>query len=88
MPLTLTVTEGGYYLDPSNKEFDHRHPDIQHDALNPERPRTAFGAIVAALRSRRANGHGAFTGLSCDNLQGNGVSTSTSKPFVMLSGTP
>ncbi|MEO0496505.1 MAG: mannitol dehydrogenase family protein [Pseudomonadota bacterium] len=70
--VSLTVTEGGYYLEPANGGFDTNHPDIAHDVKNPNRPRTAFGAMVAALAIRRANGHGPFTCLSCDNLQGNG----------------
>ncbi|MFG6564382.1 mannitol dehydrogenase family protein [Sulfitobacter sp. 1A13421] len=68
----LTVTESGYYIDPVSKGFDAAHADIIHDAAHPETPRTAFGAIVAALRLRRDAGQGPFTGLSCDNLQGNG----------------
>ena len=70
--VSLTVTEGGYYLDPATGGFDAAHPDIQHDAANPSRPRTAFGAMIAALRLRKEAGNGAFTGQSCDNLQGNG----------------
>ena len=67
----LTVTEGGYFRD-AGGAFDPTHPDIVHDAAHPDAPRTAFGAMVAALRLRRAAGAGAFTGLSSDNLQGNG----------------
>lgn len=70
--VALTVTEGGYYIDPATKGFDASHPDIRHDAENPQAPRTAFGAIVAALKLRRDRGTGPFTGLCCDNLQGNG----------------
>ncbi len=71
--VTLTVTEGGYYVDPATGGFDGAHPDIRHDAANPHRPRTAFGAMVEALRVRRARGIGPFTGQSCDNLRGNGA---------------
>lgn len=71
--VSLSVTEGGYYIDPASGDLDARHPDIVHDAANPGRPRTAFGAMVAALRRRRDGGLGPFTGLSCDNLQGNGA---------------
>ncbi|WP_428927515.1 mannitol dehydrogenase family protein [Marinibacterium sp. SX1] len=71
--VALTVTEGGYYLDPVTGGFDAGHPDIQHDAAHPDRPRTAFGAMIAALRLRRDAGHGPFTGQCCDNLQGNGA---------------
>lgn len=70
--VALTVTEGGYFINPATKEFDKSHPDIQHDANYPDEPITAFGAIVAALKRRREAGHGPFTGLCCDNLQGNG----------------
>lgn len=71
--VALTVTEGGYYIDPASGGFDTAHPDIRHDGANRESPRTAFGAMVAALRLRRDRGHGPFTGQSCDNLQGNGA---------------
>ena len=70
--VSLTVTEGGYYLNPVSKAFDSAHPDIQHDAAYPETPQTAFGAIVAALRIRRDRVSGPFTVQSCDNLLGNG----------------
>lgn len=71
--VAMTVTEGGYYLDPATKKFDPSHPDIQHDIANMDAPRTAFGAIVAALRLRREAGQGPFTCQSCDNLPGNGT---------------
>ncbi|MDB0060404.1 mannitol dehydrogenase family protein [Planktomarina sp.] len=70
--VSITVTEGGYFIDPATNRFDAHHPEIIHDAVNPEKPKTAFGAIVAALRLRRNNGSGPLTGLCCDNLQGNG----------------
>lgn len=70
--VALTVTEGGYYIDPATKGFDAGHPDIQHDAQKTETPKTAFGAMVAALKLRRDRGIGPFTGMCCDNLQGNG----------------
>ena len=70
--VSLTVTESGYYVDPAGQKFDSDHPDIQHDIANPSESRTAFGAIVAALKQRRAAGIGPFTCQSCDNLQGNG----------------
>ncbi len=71
--VSLTVTEGGYYIDPVTKSFNTGHPDIRHDGAHPETPRTAFGAMIAALKRRRAAGIGPFTGQSCDNLQGNGA---------------
>ena len=70
--VSLTVTEGGYYVSPATGGFDERHPDILHDTASPAHPRTAFGAIIAALKLRRDNEAGPFTIQSCDNLQGNG----------------
>ncbi|MEM9605280.1 MAG: mannitol dehydrogenase family protein [Pseudomonadota bacterium] len=71
--VSLTVTEGGYYIDPATNAFDAGHPDIVHDAAHPATPRTAFGAMLAALRLRRERGLAPFTCMSCDNLQGNGA---------------
>lgn len=69
--VSLTVTEGGYFVG-ADGGFDASHPDITHDAASPATPRTAFGAIIAALRARRAAGTPPFTVMSCDNLPGNG----------------
>lgn len=71
--VSLTVTEGGYFIDPASGRFDSSHPDILHDAANPGTPKTAFGAMIAALRLRRDSGLKPFTGLCCDNLQDNGA---------------
>ena len=71
--VSMTITEGGYFIDPETGGLDVKHPDILHDAENPAHPRTAFGAMVAALHRRREAGTGPFTGLCCDNLQGNGT---------------
>ena len=70
--VTLTITEGGYFLDPATKHFDANHPDIQYDAKNLDHPRTVFGALIRALQNRQASGVGPFTLQSCDNLPGNG----------------
>ncbi len=70
--VSLTVTEGGYYADPVTGAFDPSHPDIVHDVGHPDRPITVFGALVAALKTRREREFGPFTVMSCDNLRGNG----------------
>jgi mannitol 2-dehydrogenase len=70
--VSLTVTEGGYFINPATGAFDPTDAAIQADAANPSAPRTAFGAIVAALKARRAAGVPPFTVMSCDNLPGNG----------------
>jgi len=70
---SLTVTEGGYYIDPAKQAFDPRHPDIVTDAVDRlAAPKTAFGLIAAGLLRRRAAGLPPFTVMSCDNLPGNG----------------
>ena len=82
--VSLTITEGGYFMDPATQRFDATHPDVRADAIAlagiPEappraRPRTVFGLIVAALARRRMTGIPPFTVLSCDNVQGNGEAT-------------
>lgn len=71
--VSLTVTEGGYFINPATGVFDPLHPEILADAENPHR--TVFGAIIAALKARKAAGVPPFTVMSCDNLPGNGKVT-------------
>ena len=59
--VSLTVTEGGYFIDPETGGLDLTHADIQHDRAQPDQPKTVFGAIIAALKLRRDAGHGQFT---------------------------
>ncbi|MET7242054.1 mannitol dehydrogenase family protein [Methylobacterium sp. EM32] len=70
--VSLTVTENGYCLDPATKRLNLDHPLIRADLAAPERPKSAIGVIVEALRRRRAAGRPAFTPLTCDNIQHNG----------------
>ena len=70
--VSLTVTEGGYYIDPKTGTFSPDHPDIRKDAANPGAPDTAFGAIIAALKARKAAGVQPFTVMCCDNVPHNG----------------
>jgi mannitol 2-dehydrogenase len=70
--VSLTITEGGYYIDPASQRFDPGHPDIVRDAANPTVPRTVFGLILAGLKRRREAGIPPFTVMSCDNIPGNG----------------
>lgn len=70
--VSLTITEGGYYIDPASQRFDPSHPDIAWDAAHMEAPRTTFGLILAGLLRRRGAGIAPFTVMSCDNIPGNG----------------
>src|ERR1035437_8191469 len=47
--VSLTITEGGYLIDPVTGEFDNRRPSIQPDLHPGAEPETAFGVITAAL---------------------------------------
>ncbi|MGF1476024.1 MAG: mannitol dehydrogenase family protein [Geminicoccaceae bacterium] len=70
--VSLTVTEGGYCIDPATGSFDPDHPDIRADAASPHSPSHLFGVLVAALNKRRGAGTAPFTVMSCDNIPGNG----------------
>jgi len=70
--VSLTITEGGYYIDPATQEFSRNHPDIVADGKNLAAPKTVFGLILAGLARRRQRGVGPFTVMSCDNIPGNG----------------
>ena len=70
--VSLTITEGGYYLDPKSGDSRLDHPDIVHDVMTPGAPRTAFGYMAEALDRRRRAGLGPFSVVSCDNVQSNG----------------
>lgn len=70
--VSLTITEGGYYIDPASQRFDPTHPDIRNDAEHFDTPRTVFGLILAGLKRRRDAGVAPFTVMSCDNIPGNG----------------
>jgi mannitol 2-dehydrogenase len=69
--VSLTVTEGGYAIDPVTGEFAPAGDvarDLEPDAV----PLTTFGFVTEALRRRRERRVAPFTVMSCDNLQGNG----------------
>ena len=70
--VSLTITEGGYNFNPTTGEFNFDNPDIQHELLNPNDPKTVYGFLSAALKRRRDAGLPAFTILSCDNIEHNG----------------
>jgi mannitol 2-dehydrogenase len=71
--VSLTITEGGYFIDPASGVFDAGNPEIMADGATPESPKTVFGVIVAGLKRRREAGIEPFTVMSCDNIPHNGV---------------
>jgi mannitol 2-dehydrogenase len=73
--VSLTVTEGGYMVNPATGQFDPNHPALQRDAKNPDDPLSVFGLILHGLKARKAAGLKPYTVMSCDNLPHNGVVT-------------
>lgn len=73
--VSLTITEGGYFIDPASGQFNPSHPEIVADAANIAAPRTVFGLILAGLMRRRRVGAPPFTVMSCDNIPHNGKVT-------------
>lgn len=73
--VSLTITEGGYFIDPATGVFDPTHPAIVADGKNPDHAKTVFGLIVAGLKARHAKGVAPYTVMSCDNVPHNGIVT-------------
>ena len=71
--VSLTITEGGYFLNAATGAIQVDHPDLVHDERTPDAPRTVFGHITKALRFRHSRGIAPFTVLSCDNVPHNGA---------------
>ncbi|MEM9630222.1 MAG: mannitol dehydrogenase family protein [Pseudomonadota bacterium] len=70
--VSLTITEGGYFVEPNTGGFDAQNPEILADLHRPDSPETVFGVLVSALLKRRDQGIPPFTIMSCDNLPENG----------------
>ncbi|MEP1386134.1 MAG: mannitol dehydrogenase family protein [Paraglaciecola sp.] len=70
--VSLTITEGGYYMDDKTGGFDLNHPEIQADIKNIDQATTVFGILITALKRRREQDIKAFTIMSCDNIPHNG----------------
>jgi mannitol 2-dehydrogenase len=73
--VSMTITEGGYFIDPATGAFDPKHPAMAADAADPSHPKSVFGLIIAGLKARRAAGLPPFTVMCCDNIPGNGEVT-------------
>ena len=72
--ISFTVTEAGYYLDPSY-QLDPALPDVAADIASAKKGAagsTIYGALTAILRARMKWGSGPVTLLNCDNLRHNG----------------
>lgn len=86
--VSLTITEGGYGIDPATGSFtgagDRR---IAHDMAHPGDSQSWLGLLLNALRLRRDRDAGRMTLLSCDNIQDNGkVAERALKSFAVQVG--
>ncbi|MFJ6572676.1 mannitol dehydrogenase family protein [Streptomyces sp. NPDC091292] len=70
--VSLTITEGGYGIDPATGEFTAESPEIRADLAADAPDRTVFGIVLQAMRLRRERGDRGMTVVSCDNIQHNG----------------
>lgn len=68
--VSLTITEGGYNVNPATGDFDLSA--VKDDIANRHKPKTVFGIVIEALHRRKERGMPGFTIMSCDNLQENG----------------
>lgn len=84
--VTLTITEGGYNLEPATKEFDATNPVILAESRGEGAPRTHFRYLHEGLKLRRERGFEPFTIATCDNIQGNGdIARTTLVHYIALS---
>lgn len=70
--VSLTITEGGYFIDPATGAFDANHPEMVADAAPSATPQTVFGLILEGLARRWQEGTPPFAIASCDNIPHNG----------------
>ncbi|RIJ76173.1 mannitol dehydrogenase family protein [Nakamurella silvestris] len=71
--ISLTITEGGYGIDPVTATFSGKgDPLIEADLADPRSAASWLGLLVHALRRRRDTGAGPVTLMCCDNIQENG----------------
>lgn len=70
--LTITVTEGGYYLTDTN-DLNLNDPEVAWDIAHQDQPKTVYGYLKHALETRATSNAGAITVLTCDNLRDNGT---------------
>jgi mannitol 2-dehydrogenase len=70
--VSLTITEGGYFIDAKTGGLQLDHPDIKNDIEHPDAPHSVFGILIKGLVKRRDAGIAPFTIMSCDNVPHNG----------------
>jgi mannitol 2-dehydrogenase len=71
--VSLTVTEGGYFIEDATGRVLLEHQDLRHDLEHPGAPKSWLGYVTEAAERRMKLGRAPFTLLSCDNVHGNGA---------------
>ncbi len=69
--VSLTITNNGYFLNPTTGEFDADNPDVRADLAVSDCFATAWAYLAEALDQRRRAGTAPFTVLCCDNIPDN-----------------
>ena len=86
--LTLTVSEGGYYVSPRTGRLDTDDPALRADLEGAGTPRTVIGLLARGLAAR-AEGGEPFTVLPCDNVSAAGrTARRMVEEFLELSNAP
>ena len=70
--VSLTITEGGYFIDPASGVFNPAHPAIVADANTDGAPRTVLASSWPGWYVAGSDGIVPFTVMSCDNIPHNG----------------
>ncbi|GAB3552102.1 mannitol dehydrogenase family protein [Arthrobacter tumbae] len=70
--VSMTITEGGYCIDPATGEVDIDNPALRTDLEADAVPASVFGLVTEALARRRQRGLPGLTVMSCDNILSNG----------------
>lgn len=66
--VSMTITEGGYFIDPVTGEVNAHHPALSADLAPGAVPATVFGLVTEALARCRDRGLPGLTVMSCDNV--------------------
>ncbi len=74
--ITVTVTNKGYYLAHGGK-LNVLHPDIAHDLVEPNQPKSVYGYLAVGLNLRRCTVNKPMTIISLDNIEQNSSTMKT-----------
>ena len=70
--ITMTVTEKGYCHAPSTGMLQENHPDVVHDIIHSNFPRSVPGFVLEVIKRCIKLNHKTPAFISCDNVPRNG----------------